>query len=167
MAIGHLDCKGGQAELCSDGAAVNLGGIDGDVSVISNGGAIDLQALDNAGVISVRSNGADITCSLSPQLLHKGLVVSAAGRQVSCQVVELVDTSTPSAAEAGRHKDTAAMQLKMYRAHSAKPAGMTGGPMIALHAHCLRPGAPAGTITVKSRSWIDSVKAKVKPESNC
>ena len=176
LRIGHLDCKAGNADIVSAGAVVSIGGVDGNASVSSNGGPVSLHALDNANVISISTCGGDITCTLSPQLISKGLTISVLGGPLDCDIPDMItvesskrevmlddEQGTASSSQA-QQSVRPVMQMHAYVLQSQQQTSDHGRPssMIALHARSLTPGKPHGRTVIRQQSWIESVQLRVK-----
>lgn len=164
LSIGHLDCKDGQATVATVGGQnhhISIGGIDGPADIRSSGGTVSLQLHERANNVQAHSQGGDIDCCVSPEVVARGLLVSAVGRQVECSCEGLHALTEGVQAVSGQSR---ARGLRMLRVTYSSQMAM-GNSKNACHVNLNAMATSQGTlgfVRIRQQSWIEAAKAKVK-----
>ncbi|KAK9813736.1 hypothetical protein WJX73_005963 [Symbiochloris irregularis] len=161
--IAHINCTEGDATVSSVGAAVDIGSLDGNGTIMTDGTDVAVQALASTTKLEVLSHGGDISCTLDPELIEKGITVTAQASQVECTVTELTDTRVDSVGTIdnpgpdSEGKDDS----KQYRMAKFQSNAATGGSSHAPVIVDLYVGTDErGKITIAKQSWLDKIRLK-------
>ncbi|KAL4443326.1 hypothetical protein ABPG75_011063 [Micractinium tetrahymenae] len=183
--VTNMDCRGGVAALASSGGRVVVDSLDGNLSIHSGGGDVQVQLHDNAGEVSISSGGGDIQLFLNPAVAGRLLLRNCARvaarpgtvrhsqPQEDGSLTLALPLSTAADVPGGGGGAPPLSRLQRAAAaaadeQQAQQQGPRPGNVVMTARRILPPGGAQvvldaggrGSVSISERSWMDALKQR-------